>query len=97
MNGIDVDINDDDLTEKEDLLYKSLESFQKVSNENYVDIIKNKLWVIGEENLNKVFERIEKKTGYPMLEERKEYYLNGYKKHRERLEEILNKENNRKR
>lgn len=32
-----------------------------------------------------------------MLEERKEYYLNGYKKHRERLEEILNKENNRKR
>lgn len=78
-------------------LWESIQKFQEVSSEEFTDIIKDKLWIISEENLYKVFERIEKKTEYPMPEERKQYYLNGYKKHREQLEEILNKENTRKR
>lgn len=77
--------------------YNSISRFLATSSEEYRNIIFDKLWIIGEKNLNKVFERIEAKTKYPMPEERKEYYLNEYKKHREKLEEILNKENIRKR
>lgn len=70
-------------------LWKSIGQFQKISSEDFTNIIKDKLWIISEENLNKVFERIEKKTGYPMPEERKEFYLSNYKDHKKRLEEIL--------
>ena len=88
--GINVEFCEDDPCKiEDDLLYKSLESFKKVSNENYLNIIRDKLWIIGEENLNKVFERIEKKTEYPMPEEKKKYYLEGYKRHREKLLNIL--------
>lgn len=68
---------------------KSIQQFQKVSSSEFTDIIKDKLWIISEENLNKVFDRIEKKTGYPMPDEEKEFYLNGYREHKKKLEEIL--------
>lgn len=71
-------------------LLESIKQFQKVSSKEFTNIIKEKLWIISEENLNKVFEKIEKKTGYPMPEERKEFYLSNYQKHRKRLEEVLN-------
>lgn len=70
-------------------LYNSIKHFQNISSSEFTDIIKDKLYIIEEENLNKVFDRIEKKTGYPMPQERKEFYLNGYKEHREKLGEIL--------
>ena len=78
-------------------LWKSIRSFQGASSENYRNIIKEKLWIIGEENLGKVFERVEKKTGYPMPEERKNFYLSNYQEHKKRLEEVLEKEDTRKR
>lgn len=96
--GINVEFCEDDPCKiEDDLLYKSLESFKKVSNENYLNIIKDKLWIIGEENLNKVFERIEAKTEYPMPEGKKKYYLDGYQKHQDNLKKILNIEDIRKR
>lgn len=78
-------------------LWESIKQFQKVSSEEFTNIIKEKLWIISEENLNKVFERIEAKTGYPMPEERKNFYLNNYQEHKKRLEEILGNEDVRKR
>lgn len=88
---------DDSFDEDMETAYNSILRFLAVSSEDFSHLIYDKLWIIEEENLNKVFERIEVKTKYPMPEERKEYYLNAYKKHREKLEEILNKENTRKR
>lgn len=81
------------ITENSDVDYekidKSIKRFQKVSGEEFTNIIKEKLWIISEENLNKVFGRIEAKTGYPMPDEEKEFYLNGYQEHKRKLEEIL--------
>ena len=51
--------------------------------------IKDKLWIISEENLYKIFARIEEKTKYPIPKEIKSFYLIYYRKHRERLEEVL--------
>lgn len=70
-------------------LLESLKHFQKVSSSEFTNIIKEKLWIISEENLYRVFERIERKTGYPIPQERKSFYLNSYKNHKKRLEEIL--------
>ena len=70
-------------------LWKSIKQFQRVSSEEFTNIIKEKLWIISGENLNKVFDRTEKKTGYRMPDEEKKFYLNSYRKHKEKLEEIL--------
>lgn len=93
---VDLDL-EDSLDESLENAYNSISRFLATSSEEYRNIIFDKLWIIGEENLNKVFERIEAKTKYPMPEDIKQYYLKEYKKHREKLEEILNKENIRKR
>ena len=83
------DTLDDDLENA----YQSILRFLFTSSEEFSNLIFDKLWIIGEENLNKVFDRIETKTGYPMPEEKKKYYLDGYQKHRKKLEQILNNEN----
>lgn len=78
-------------------LWDSIKKFQKVSSGEFTDIIKDKLWIISEENLYKVFERIEKKTGYPMPEKRKNFYLTNYQEHKNRLEQVLGIEDIKKR
>lgn len=70
-------------------LWESIKQFQKMSSSEFTNIIKDKLWIISEENLYKLFDRIEQKTGYPMPEERKIFYFIYYQKHRKKLEEIL--------
>ena len=71
--------------------YKVLEEFLSYSDSSYLDRVKEKLWIIGEDNINSVLERIEKKTNYPMDPVLMVYYLEGFRKHREKIEEIINK------
>jgi len=79
-------------------LKKNLQFFKSISEESFTNLIKDKMWIIGEENLNNIFKRIEDKTNYPMPLELKEYYLEEYKNHKTLLENILgNDENIRKR
>lgn len=76
----------------------SIKDFKQVSGENYTNLIREKLWIIGDENLHSIFERIENKTGYPIPEKYKEYYLSEYQSHINRLKKVLDiKEDIRKR
>lgn len=70
-------------------LWETLKEFQHLSSNEFGNLIAKKLWIISEENLMSVFQRIEKKTNYPMPQEYKDFYLDGYKKHKERIEEIV--------
>lgn len=90
-----VSIKSDDLPYEN--LWYSIKNFQKISSEKYRDIIQEKLWIISEENLYRVFERIEMKTGYPMPTHIKNYYITQYEKHRKKIEEILEETEIRKR
>lgn len=73
-----------------EIIFKSIENFQKVSAENYVELLKQNLCLISDENLNSIFERIENKTGYPMPDNYKKYYLSEYQSHRKKLEKFFN-------
>lgn len=73
-----------------EMLFKSIEKFQKVSAEKYIEFLKESLWIISAENLKSIFKRIENKTGYPMPDNYKNYYLSGYQNHREEIEKFLN-------
>lgn len=53
----------------------NLEEFLKVSDKVFNHILFNSLWTISPENLQKIFTRIENKTGYPMPDELKQFYL----------------------
>ena len=76
---------------------KNLETFKNISSDEYCDFIKNKLWIISDKNLESIFEKIKSKTGHPMPQEMKDYYLKEYQEHRKKLEKVLNDENIRKR
>lgn len=79
-------------------LFENLEVFLNVSSADYRNIIKEKMWIISDENLQSVFKRIENKTEYPMPQSEKEYYLRKYQNHRKQLQQVLeNNENIRKR
>lgn len=54
---------------------ENLEEFLKISDEDFIDSFSNSLWVISLENIQEIFKRIEKKTGYPIPEELKSFYL----------------------
>lgn len=71
------------------ILWPEINEFQAVSSEDYINLIKDKIWIISDENLESVFKKIEDKTGYPMPKHIKEYYLKGYQGHRKRLEKII--------
>ena len=53
----------------------NLEEFLKVSDKEFSQILFNSLWTISPENLKEIFTRIENKTGYPMPNELKQFYL----------------------
>lgn len=76
-------------------LLQELRTFLKTSCKDYMDLLKDKLWIISDENLVSVFNRIEVKTGYSISEIEKEYYLELCRNHKENLEkEIILYENN---
>ena len=78
-----------DEKENSNLLF-NLIKFMKTSSISYTDLIKEKLWIISDENLKSVFKKIDDKTGYPMSDKFKQYYLKEYQSHRRRLEKVLN-------
>lgn len=49
--------------------------FLKVSSEEFSSILPNSLWAISEENIRKIFVRIEKQTGTKMSDELQKEYL----------------------
>lgn len=53
----------------------NLEEFLKVSDKEFSQILFNSFWTISPENLKEIFTRIENKTGYPMPNELKQFYL----------------------
>lgn len=75
-------------------ILSSIKDFKQVSSEKYANLIREKLWIISDENLHSIFERIENKTEYPMPNNIKEYYLTEYKRHREILEKTLEEHEN---
>lgn len=72
-------------------IYDNLEYFINISSSEYLDRIKDKLWIISEDNIKKAYNSIEKRIGASIPTEIKEGYLEKFNKHRERLEEIINK------
>lgn len=70
------------------LLFNLIE-FMRISSVDYTELIKEKWWIISDQNLNSIFKRIEDKTGYPMSNDVKQYYLREYQYHRKRLERVL--------
>ncbi len=79
---------------RHDILWKVLKKFQNISSEEFSNIIKEKLWIISEENLNRIFQRVEEKTGIEIPSVFKRYYLEEYQKHKNRLEKVLGIEEN---
>lgn len=53
----------------------NLEEFLRFNENEFSETLFNSLWAISQENIQKVFTRIEEKTGYPMLDELKQFYL----------------------
>ena len=75
-------------------IISNLLEFKKISSINYANLITEKLWIISDENLQSIFKRIENKTGYPIPENVKEFYMIEYQQHRENLKKALNLEEN---
>ncbi|MDE6284956.1 MAG: hypothetical protein K2M17_04350 [Bacilli bacterium] len=71
-------------------LRKSLEAFQKISSCEFTSILESWLWVIEEENLKKIFARIEAKTKWPMPLDLQNELLNKFEEHRVFLVSELN-------
>ncbi len=54
---------------------ENLEEFLESSSEEFSETLSNSLWSISQENLQKIFIRIEEKTKHPMSDELKGFYL----------------------
>ena len=65
--------------------------FLNISSREYVNKVVDKMWIIGEENIEKKFGNIERKTNYPVPENIKSAFLNRFTNYRNMLVEILNK------
>ena len=65
--------------------------FLSISSKEYVNRVVDKMWVIGDANLAKKFEIIERRTNYPVPENIKSAFLNRFTNYRNMLVEILNK------
>ena len=69
---------------------KELEKFVEYSDSTYIDKINSRMWVIEEDNLEKVFKRIEDKINFPIHEEVKSRYITEFKIIKQEIEEVLN-------
>lgn len=68
---------------------EELKKFLDYSDYSYIDRIKDRLWIIDRENLEKVFKRIEDKTQYPISEDIKERFISKFQMRKNELETIL--------
>ena len=55
---------------------KMIQEFLSVSSSEFSDILPNYLWVIGEENINKIFKLIEEQINCEIPPNIKRYYIN---------------------
>ena len=55
---------------------KMIQEFLNVSSSEFSDILPNYLWVIGEENINKIFKLIEEQINCEIPPNIKRYYIN---------------------
>lgn len=74
-------------------IWMALKTFLRISSEEFQKIIIEKLWIISDENLFSVFQKIKDQTGYEVPKHEKDYYLMGFQKHREKLIRMLQKQN----
>ncbi len=77
--GIKVDIDDKN----------TIKDFLNISSSEYTELLKNKLWIINEENINKVFDRVEKRINRKIEEEFKEKIKKRFSFQYDRLSNIL--------
>lgn len=68
---------------------KNLELFQQISDKSFTNLIKDKIQIISDENLESVFKRVEDKIGYSMPQRVKDYYLKEFRMHRKQLNKVL--------
>lgn len=71
-------------------LFTNLQLFLNISSSEYYYQIKDKLWIISNSNLDKVFTRIENKTSYPLPDDVRDYFKIEYRYHKSKIENILN-------
>ncbi len=74
-------------------IWMALKTFLRISSEEFQKIIIEKLWIISDDNLFSVFQKIKDQTGYEVPKREKDYYLIGFQKHREKLIRMLQKQN----
>ncbi len=77
------------MREGDQSLWESIKQFQNISSEEYTDIIKEKIWIISNDNLKTVFERVENKIGC-VLPDKYKYHLSvNYQAHKKMLENLF--------
>jgi hypothetical protein len=69
----------------------NLSRFLQISDKRYLDRLKSKLWIITPNNLDVIFERIEKQTGFCFNENYKEGIKEGFKENHNMIEEAIKK------
>ena len=82
------------LTVNQDIIRYSeenLEEFLKFSDTEFVQTLSNSLWVISQENIKKIFTRIEQKTEYNMSLELKQFYLKEFSSQINFITEVYDK------
>ena len=71
--------------------YNLLDKFLSQSDSLYLDILKSKLWIIGFDNLNNIFERIEKRLGVSMQKTIKNRIINDMKTNYCMIKKVIKK------
>ena len=92
LYSTDEDEKNDSEDEDKDRALIAFDRFLSISSTEFVKRVVDKMWVIGEDNLDKKFGIIERKTGdYPVPEDIKNKFIAKFTNHRKNLIEVLNK------
>ena len=71
--------------------YVELEKFLDYGDSAYINRIKDKLWIISDDNIEKVYEKISRKTGFEIPDGLAVDYMKEFMNHREKIEKIIEK------
>ena len=69
----------------------NLSRFLQISDKRYLDRLESKLWIITSSNLDVIFERIEKQTGFQFSDDYKEGIKEGFNINHSMIEETIKK------
>lgn len=70
---------------------ENLSRFLQISDKRYLDRLESKLWIITPSNLNIIFERIEKRTGFQFSDDYKEGIKEEFNINHSMIEETIKK------